>query len=61
VKVDRVERFAHVEGDSDCPSCWFLVVESGCYYRVYAWSAEFVECLGLKPCCVGMLGRFGVI
>ena len=26
-----------------------------------AWSAEFVECLGLKPCCVGMLGRFGVI
>ena len=24
-------------------------------------SAEFVEWLGLKPCCVGILGRFGVI
>jgi len=25
------------------------------------WSAEFLECSGLKPCCVGMLGRLGVI
>jgi len=25
------------------------------------WSAEFLECSSLKPCCVGMLGRLGVI
>jgi hypothetical protein len=26
-----------------------------------AWSDQFVECFGLKLCCVGMLGRFSVI